>query len=165
MSKSPQILEKGLVSYNYTHRILAEFLSLTGPSGAADIAQARTRGERERVHETGLSLSSPQNSRRPDYPCSPTPATHQSVTGPALLRMIHTLDGVRAASALLGASTAKERKALLKAVKARCAGHTHFAAPAPAPFGLALWSAMACATPCHERGDSTICTVPRACTS
>lgn len=75
------ILEKGLVSYNYVHRILADFLAITGPSGAADIAQ--------------------------------------SVTGAALLRMIHTTDGVRAGSALLGASTAKERKAMLKAVKAR----------------------------------------------
>ncbi len=75
------ILEKGLVSFAYVHRVLSEYLAVAGPGGAADAAA--------------------------------------SVAGPALLRMIHTPDGARAAAALLGAASARARKAALKALKGR----------------------------------------------
>ena len=75
------ILEKGLVSFAYVHRLLAEYLPLVGPAGLADASA--------------------------------------SVAGPALLRMIHTPDGTRAASMLLAGASARERKACIKALKGR----------------------------------------------
>jgi len=75
------ILEKGLVSFAFVHRLLAEYLGCCGPQGVSDAAL--------------------------------------SIAGPALLRMIHTPDGAKAASRLLAATTAKERKACLKALKGR----------------------------------------------
>lgn len=119
------------MSYNYVHRILAEFLSLTGPAGAADIAQARPLAPPAAPGSGVLLARERGGAPNPDLtaPLPPALSSHaavrppQSVTGPALLRMIHTTDGVRAASALLGAATAKERKALLKAVKVRRRQH------------------------------------------
>ena len=75
------ILEKGLVSFAYVHRLLAEYLPVVGTAGLADAAA--------------------------------------SVAGPALLRMIHTPDGARAASMLLAGASARERKACVKALKGR----------------------------------------------
>ena len=75
------ILEKGLVSFAYVHRLLAEFLPVVGAAGLADASA--------------------------------------SVAGPALLRMIHTPDGARAASMLLAGASARERKACVKALKGR----------------------------------------------
>ena len=75
------ILEKGLVSFAYVHRLLAEFLPVCGAAGVADAAT--------------------------------------SIAGPALLRMIHTPDGARAAAALLAGASARERKGAIKALKGR----------------------------------------------